>query len=105
MPVEIRALSDEQMFSMAIRENLARKELSPIEEATAMRRWKDDFGKNSKEIGDLFGLSNSAVRNKMRLLDLPEEVRGKLQEGEIAEGTGRALLSLFSVPEDIRAQC
>ena len=102
MPVEIRELNDEQMFSLAIRENLARKDLSPIEEATAMKRWRDDFGKTSKEIGELFGLSDSAVRNKMRLLDLPEEIRVEMQGGKVTEGAGRALLTLFNVPEALR---
>lgn len=97
MPVELRELTDLEMFEQGITENLARKDLTPIEEARAMRRYKDDFGKTSVEIGSLFGLSDSAVRNKMRLLDLPDETRVLLDQGGISEGTARKLLTLQKV--------
>jgi ParB/RepB/Spo0J family partition protein len=100
MPVEIRDLTDLQMFDMGIRENIARKDLSPIEEARAMQRYREDFGKTSKEIGELFGLSESAVRNKMRLLDLPDVVQAQVEADELSEMTARRLLSLQKVSPD-----
>jgi ParB/RepB/Spo0J family partition protein len=102
MPVVIRDLTDEEMFKLAIGENLARKDLSPIEEAKAMTRYRDVFGKNSVEIGGLFGLSDSGVRNKMRLLKLPEDIQNCLRRGEMAEGVARELLALSELPEEVR---
>lgn len=87
MPVLIRDIPDEEMFRLAIRENLERKALTPIEEARAMARYRNEFGKTSAEIGALFGLSESAVRNKLRLIDLPDVAQEKLANGEISEGT------------------
>src|SRR3990170_4696628 len=43
MPVDVRELSDQGMFELAIRENLERKDLTPIEEARAMATYRDQF--------------------------------------------------------------
>ena len=102
MPVQIRNLTDEEMFRMSIRENIDRKDLNPLEEAKAMLRYRDDFGKSSAEIGSLFGLAESSVRNKMRLMGLPEDIRVKLSAGELSEGAARELISLFDLPEKIQ---
>ena len=102
MPVNLSDLLDEDMFSQAVLENLDRKDLSPIEEAQAMTVYRDHFGKTSPEIGQLFHLSDSAVRNKMRLLKLPEEIKAKLQAGEVSELAARGILSLFELPDQIR---
>ena len=102
MPVETRPLTDLEMFEMGVSENLARKDLTPVEEARAMARYRDDFGKTSAEIGRLFGLSDSTVRNKIRLLNLPEEVKEALEDGRLTEGGARNLLPFYALPEDVR---
>jgi ParB/RepB/Spo0J family partition protein len=102
MPVVIRELSDEEMFRQGISENLARKDLSPIEEAMAMTRYRDTFGKTSEEIGKLFNLSDSGVRNKMRLLKLPDDIKNLLRQGEMREGVARELIAISELPEDVR---
>jgi ParB/RepB/Spo0J family partition protein len=102
MPVILRELDDDEMFRYGISENLARKDLTPIEEAKAMLRYRDEFKKTSDEIGALFGLSGSAVRNKIRLLQLPDEIIQKLAVHEISEGAARALLELYDLPEELR---
>lgn len=103
LPFETAFFTDEEMFKIALSENVARADLSPVEVAGAMARYRDEFGKSSKEIGELFGMSDSAVRNKMRLLELPEEPRQALEEGRMSEGAGRMLLSLYALPEHLRA--
>ena len=100
MPVDLRTLTDQQMFEMSIAENVARKNLTPIEEAQAMLRYRDDFKKTSAEIGELFGMSDSAVRNKLRLLELPESAQESLKAGQIGEGSARRLLTLQRVRPD-----
>lgn len=102
MPVELRELSDIEMFEYSIQENLARKDLTPLEEARAMKRYREEFGKTSAEIGSLFGLSDSAVRNKMRLLNLPEDVQVQAAEKDLPEGVIRGLVTLFDLPESLR---
>jgi hypothetical protein len=59
-----------------------------------MRMCKEKFGKTSAEIGAMFNLSESTVRGKMRLADLPEEGKKALEEGKISEGVARRLLTI-----------
>jgi ParB/RepB/Spo0J family partition protein len=102
MPVMLDDLDDAGMFETALIENVQRRNLTPVEEATAMKRLRDEFKMASPEIGKLFGLGDSAVRNKMRLLNLPEELRQKLSEHVLSESAARALLELFDLPEELR---
>ena len=97
MPVIVREISDEEMFRLAISENVQRRDLTPIEEARAMKRYRDEFGKTSAEIGVLFGMAESTVRNKMRLIELPAEAQTALEDGKITENGARRLLSVQKI--------
>lgn len=100
MPVTLRELTDEEMFRLGISENLARKDLTPLEEARAMARYRDDFKKTSAEIGALFGLNESTVRGKIRLLGLPEEIQASVAGAQ--ESVLRELATVFEIPADVR---
>ena len=99
MPLIIRQLSDLQMFELGVAENIKRRDLNPIEEAHAMRRYMDDFGKTSKEAGEFFGVAEETVRQKVRLLKLPEPVQKQMRAGEINENAARSLLSMQKVAD------
>ena len=99
MPLKLADLSDLQMFELAVRENSERKDLTPIEEARAMAVYRDRFEKSSEEIGALFGLASSTVRNKLRLLELPEAVQARVGDG-LSEGTARSLLTVQKISPD-----
>jgi ParB family transcriptional regulator, chromosome partitioning protein len=102
MPVTLMTLSDEEMFRQGVRENVDRKDLSAIETAKAMLRFRDEFDKTSEEIGAVFGVSAETVRGKLRLLGLPEDVQAAALGGGISEGTMRELLFLYDLPEETR---
>jgi ParB/RepB/Spo0J family partition protein len=93
IPIDIRELDDQAMFELAVIENLQRKDLNPIERARAMATYRDHFGATSAKIGELFGLSDSSVRNALRLLTLPEPVQEQVSTGGISETTARKLLT------------
>lgn len=92
-PVELVQLTDQQMSDLAWEENSKRKDLTPIEEAEALQQAIELFGYTQEQIGLRWGLSQSAVANKLRLLQLPEEAQGAIRGGQITERHGRALLS------------
>jgi ParB family chromosome partitioning protein len=102
-PLNVVEMNDEQMFEAAVAENRDRKDLTPIEEAKAMLRYRDEFHKTSEEIGVLFHLSDSAVRNKIRLLELPEGVQ-KAVGVTITENAAREIVSVMDLPEDIETK-
>ena len=67
MPLFERELTDLQMFEMGVSENIKRRDLNPIEEAEAMRRYMADFDKNSVETAEFFNCSPEKVRSTVRL--------------------------------------
>ena len=102
MPCFIRDLDDLQMFEMAVAENIKRRNLNPVETATAMQTYMDKFQKTSAETGEFFNVDEATVRGTVRLLKLPEAARAKLASGEISMGAARQLLVLVRVaPESI----
>lgn len=92
-PIEIIPLSDEQMADLAWEENHKRKDLSPIEEGVALQQAMAIFGLNQTQIGQRWGLSQPAVANKIRLLDLPNDAQEAINLGQLTERHGRALLA------------
>jgi ParB family chromosome partitioning protein len=79
---------------MALIENIQREDLSPLEEALALRRLLDEFGITHQQVAEAIGRSRTAVSNLLRLLDLGEEVQQLVQERKLEMGHARALLSL-----------
>ncbi len=92
VPALVRAREDAEALELALIENMAREDLSPIEEARACAALVEELGLTREEVGRRVGRGRVAVSNLIRLLDLPDEVVELLQEGSLSEGHGRALL-------------
>jgi ParB family chromosome partitioning protein len=92
IPALVRDREDAVALELALIENMAREDLSPVEEARACAALVEELGLTREEVGRRVGRSRVAVSNLIRLLDLPEEVIAMLQEGALSEGHGRALL-------------
>ncbi|HEX3510705.1 MAG TPA: ParB/RepB/Spo0J family partition protein [Solirubrobacteraceae bacterium] len=92
VPALVRAQDDAAALELALIENMAREDLSPVEEARACAALVEELGLTREEVGRRVGRSRVAVSNLIRLLDLPEEVLELLERGELSEGHGRALL-------------
>lgn len=94
IPAVIRDISDEDVFQLALIENLQRADLNPVEEAQGLRQLVDQKGWTQEKVAQVLSKSRSAVANTLRLLDLPEEVQGYLARGEITPGHARAILAV-----------
>lgn len=94
VPVAVRDVPDDKLLEVALIENIQRENLSPIEEAQAYRRLTDELQMSQEAIATQVGKDRATVANYMRLLRLPAEVRAALDEGALAMGHARALLSL-----------
>ena len=92
IPALVRPRGDAEALELALIENMAREDLSPIEQARACAALVDELGLTREEVGRRVGRSRVSVTNLERLLDLPEEAIELLQEGALSEGHGRALL-------------
>ena len=94
IPAVVREMTDQQMMELAILENLQREDLSPIEEAEAYRQLMENLGLTQEQLAFRLGKSRPHIANHIRLLALPDEVRGMLSDGKLTMGHGRALLGL-----------
>ena len=83
---------DATSLEVALIENMAREDLSPVEEARACAALVEELAVTREEVARRVGRSRVAVSNLIRLLDLPEEALELLQSGALSEGHGRALL-------------
>jgi ParB family chromosome partitioning protein len=92
IPALVRERADAEALELALIENMARADLSPIEEAQACAALTEELGLTREEVGRRVGRSRVAVSNLMRLLELPDEAIELLQDGVLSEGHGRALL-------------
>jgi ParB family chromosome partitioning protein len=92
IPAVVRRHDDAASLEVALIENMAREDLSPVEEARACAALVEEIGLTREEVGVRVGRSRAAVSNLIRLLDLPDEALELLERGHLTEGHGRALL-------------
>ena len=94
VPAVVREAGDRESLVLGLVENVAREQLSPLEESRAYAVLLDEFGLALGEIAERVGRSKPSVSNRLRLLELPDEVLQMLSSGELSEGHARAILAL-----------
>ena len=102
IPVVIRDISDQDVFKLALIENLQRTDLDPIEEAQGFKTLIEQSGMTQAELGKALSKSRPAIANALRLLDLPQEVQEMMVERQITAGHARAILAVPSEEGRIR---
>jgi len=102
VPVVVRDVSDQEALVLSIIENIQREELNPIEEAHAFNRLVKDFALTQEGVARAVSKDRATIANVLRLLTLPLEVQRAISSGQLSFGHGKALLSLDSVPQQIR---
>ena len=103
IPVVIRELSNAETMQIALIENLQREDLSPLEEAAGYKTLMDEYGFSQEQVANTVGKSRSAIANTLRLLSLPDELKGYVREGKLSSGHARALLSVDDKAQAIAA--
>ena len=81
-PCIVRTVEEHSRLELQLTENLHRKELTSIEEATAFRRLLDEFNLTQRELAERLGKSVASVNQTLRLLDLSPELRATVQTSE-----------------------
>ncbi|MFQ5817529.1 MAG: ParB/RepB/Spo0J family partition protein [Terriglobia bacterium] len=98
IPAVVRTVSDEQALEISLIENLQREELNVVEQARAFERLSGEFGLTQEEIGGRTGKDRATIANTLRLLRLPVDVLGMVEQGKLTAGHARALLRLEASP-------
>jgi ParB family chromosome partitioning protein len=94
VPALVREADDRETLLLGLVENVARKDLTAVEEARAYAVLVDEFGLSLGEVAERVGHSKPSVSNRMRLLDLPDEVLELVEAEQLSEGHARAVLAV-----------
>ena len=96
VPIIILDLDDNEALEIAIVENIQRDDLNVIEEAKGYKRLSEEFGYDQEKIARFMSKSRSHISNTLRLLTLPKDVIGLIEEGNLTAGQARPLIGLPS---------
>ncbi|MET3653837.1 ParB/RepB/Spo0J family partition protein [Dyella japonica] len=94
LPVLVKDVPEVAVPAMALIENIQRQDLTPLEEADALKRLIDDFALTHQQAAEAVGRSRAAVSNLLRLTELPVSIKRLLDEGKLEMGHARCLITL-----------
>jgi len=94
VPALVREADDRDSLLLGLVENVAREDLSPLEEARAYALLIDEFGLTLGDVAERVGRSKPTISNRIRLLELPDDVLAMVGRGELTEGHARAVLAV-----------
>jgi ParB family chromosome partitioning protein len=103
VPALIRVLSDGEALEIALIENIQRADLNALEEARGYSQLLTQFNYTQQQLADALKKSRSHIANTLRLLTLPETVRGHIEAGRLTAGHARALVAAEN-PETLAAR-
>ena len=99
VPVIVLDIDDQKSLEIAIVENIQRQDLNIIEEAKGYQRLVKEFGYDHEKISKFMSKSRSHISNTLRLLTLPDDVIGLLEEGKLTAGQARPLIGMPNASE------
>lgn len=102
IPTIVLDLNDIDTVEIALIENIQRKDLTPIEEAISYKRTLDMGYITQEQLANKLGKSQSAIANKIRLLNLSDEVQEALMEEKISERHARSLLKIEDSEDQVK---
>ena len=102
VPAVLSNIDDNKSAEVALVENIQRRDLTPIEEARSYKNLLDKGYLTQDELAKKMGLSQSTIANKLRLLNLDDEVQQALLDNKISERHARSLLALDNKQDQIQ---
>lgn len=91
IPAIIKDFDDQAMMEIALIENIQRENLSPIEEAEAIKKFMDKTSFTQEEVAKRFGKSRTYITNTLGLLNLPDNIKEEVNQGIISMSHARVL--------------
>ena len=89
-------LSDTQILELSITENLQREDLTPVDEAHAIRTLMDRCRYTQKDVAGRLGVSVPAINYKLSLLKLTPDIQKEIRRGDLNETQGREIAQAAS---------
>lgn len=102
VPAILRTVSEQERLEISMIENIQRRDLNPIEEATTYNKLVNEFHLTQEEVAKKVGKSRSRIANSLRLLSLPKEIQSFLTSGKLTVGHAKVILELGSQEEQLK---
>ena len=102
VPVVVRETTPIESLELALIENIHRKDLNPIEEALAYRKWMEDTDTTQEALAKSMGKKRSTITNMLRLLKLPQSIQKDLIDNRLSMGHARVLVGIGNLKEQKR---
>jgi ParB family chromosome partitioning protein len=87
------AADDAVSLELALIENIARADLTVIEEARTIASLLDDLNVSRADLARRLGRSRSDLAHTVRLLELPDQAIELIDSGRLSKGHGKVLLT------------
>jgi ParB family chromosome partitioning protein len=94
VPALVREADDRDTLLLGLVENVAREQLSAVEEARAYALLVDEFELSLGDLAERMGKAKPTISNRLRLLELPDDVLALVERGDLSEGHARAVLAV-----------
>jgi len=104
IPVVVRETTPIESLELALIENIHRKDLNPIEEAIAYKRWLEDSNTTQETLAKIVGKERSTITNLLRLLTLPKGIQKDIVDGRLSIGHARVLAGIKNKNDQIRVR-
>jgi ParB family chromosome partitioning protein len=102
VPVVVRETTPVEALELALVENIHRKDLNPIEEANAYKKWLGDTKRTQEALAKRLGKERSTVTNMLRLLNLPKSIQEDIIHERLSMGHARVLAGVKGSAEQKR---
>ena len=102
VPVVVKETTPIESLELALIENIHRRDLNPIEEARAYKKWLDDSNTTQEILAQKVGKDRSTITNLIRLLNLPINIQKDIIDKILTMGHARVLVGLKSPGEQKR---
>ncbi len=99
VPVVVFEIDDQKSLEIAIIENVQRQDLNVVDEARGYQKLVKEFGYDHEKISKFMAKSRSHVSNTLRLLTLPSDIIGLIEEEKLTAGQARPLIGLPNASE------
>lgn len=104
IPALVKVVEEAAVPALALIENIQRADLTPLEEADALKRLIEDFDLTHQQAADAVGRSRASVSNLLRLTELPPAIKRMLEQRKLEMGHARCLLPLPEREAEVLAQ-
>jgi len=92
--VIVRQADEQERLSLALIENIQRKDLNPIERAEAFKRLMEEFKLTQAQVAEKVGKTRPSIANALRLLDMPQKIQDAIRAGQLSEGHAKVIAGL-----------